>query len=172
MIRQVMIYTVITLSAIVLWVFVPGALAIGQEGGDAAPEEEKMSTLDQARVSYTYTSSLKRGPFVSLIVEIKHEEGPSGPRPTDPRQLFDVDLFRVVAIILDQESGGKIGHASVRLPDGKYYTLEVGTKVGIHGGHVKEMLLDRVIITQEVLNFRREKVEQVRELKLREEEGK
>ena len=119
----------------------------------------------QAKKSYTYRNFENRDPFVSLILEKMPEEVDGKIR--DPREMYDIELMKIVAIIRDAERG----YASVRLPDGKYYTLVVGTQVGIHGGQVKEILPDRVVIRQEIMNFKRELVEQIRELKLREEEG-
>jgi len=139
-------------------------LAPEQSAGMANTPVEIPKSVVQAKKSYAYLHSENRDPFESLIME-KMEAG-EGEEPKDPRELYDIELIKVVAIIHDDRQG----YASVMLPDGKYYTLVKGTKVGIHGGHVREILSDRVVIIQEVLDFRRRKVEQVREIKLREEE--
>ena len=139
--------------------------AIRDQSADVSntPIEIPQSVV-QAKKSYAYLHFDNRDPFESLIME-KLETG-DGEEPKDPREMFDIEVIKVVAIIHDD----KQGYASVMLPDGKYYTLVKGTKVGIHGGRVREILSDRVVIMQEVLDFRRRKVEQIRELKLREEE--
>lgn len=118
----------------------------------------------QAKKSYTYQYFRNRDPFESLIQE-KLEAEP-GQEPKDPREMYDIEVMRVVAIIHDDIQG----YASVRLPDGKYYTLVKGTKIGIHGGQVKEIQSDRVVVKQTVRDFRRRLVEQIRELKLREDD--
>ena len=122
----------------------------------------------QAKRSYMYLHSENRDPFESLIME-KIEEDADGMK-RDPREMYDIEIMKVVAIVHIQEDGK--GYASVLLPDGKYYTLVKGMKIGIHGGRVAEILSDRVIVKQEVLDFRRRSVEETRELKLREEEEK
>lgn len=119
-----------------------------------------------AKKSYSYVYFENRDPFESLIIEkleVKDDE-----EPRDPRELYDIEVMKVVAIVHTQVDGK--GYASVLLPDGKYYTLVTGMKIGIHGGHVDEILPDRVIVKQNVYDFRRRVVEQTRELKLREEE--
>jgi len=118
----------------------------------------------QAKKSYKYVHFQNRDPFESLIQE-KVETEP-GQEPKDPREMYDIEVMRVVAIIHDDVQG----YASVRLPDGKYYTLVKGMKIGIHGGQVKEIQSDRVIVKQNVRDFRRRLVEQTRELKLREDD--
>jgi Tfp pilus assembly protein PilP len=120
----------------------------------------------QAKRSYRYINSDNRDPFESLILE-KVEAEP-GEEPKDPREMYDIEVIQVVAIVHTLDDGK--GYASVLLPDGKYYTLVKGMKIGIHGGHVDNILSDRVIVKQEVLDFRRRVVEQTRELRLREEE--
>ena len=140
-----------------------------QSGAPAAgmansPAVEKIKSVEQARRAYAYMNIDNRDPFESLILE--KVETKEGVEPKDPREMFDIEVIKVVAIIHDE----KQGYASVRLPDGKFYTLVKGTKVGIHGGVVREILKDRVVVRQEIMNFKRELVEQIRELKLREEE--
>ena len=71
----------------------------------------------QAKKSYKYRNFQNRDPFESLILE-KLEAGP-GEEPKDPREMFDIEVMKVVAIIHDDVQG----YASIRLPDGKYYTL-------------------------------------------------
>lgn len=126
--------------------------------------EEEVKSVDKAREAYLYIHSYNRDPFESLILEKQPGDEDGAQKP--PLESYDIELMKVVAIIRDS----KRGYATVGLPDGKYYNVVAGTRIGDKGGQVYEVKSDRIIIKQNVLNFRRELVEQTRELKLREEE--
>jgi Tfp pilus assembly protein PilP len=69
---------------------------------------------------------------------------------------FDVKQLKVTGIIL----GGLGEYARVAAPDGKSYTLLVGTPVGTHDGEVIS-ITDNVIIVKEIYRYESGKVEEV-----------
>ena len=144
----------------VLWAF-PSFVHSAEE---ESPVDE-MKSIQQARMTYEYKSADARDPFASLIMDVSENTGEMG---KDPVQMYDIELIRLVAVVTGDDSG----YGLVRLPDGKHYTVRVGTSIGIHEGKVVDIQPSKVIIKQMIMNFRRELVEQSRELKLREEDDK
>ncbi len=133
------------------------------EGASAPDGEDSVtSCVDVARESFTYLAEEARDPFESLIIE-----GPSavGTGKTPP-ELYDINMIKLKAVVND----GDDGFALVQLPDSKHYIVELNSKIGTKGGTVIDILDDRIIIRQTVEDYKRQKVEQTRELKLREEE--
>ena len=134
-----------TASAMLCMLLLPCGTLLAQEGSAAS-------------ISGTKAESAERDPFEDLIKGPDKKKGP-------PLEMYELELMRLVAIMHDDESG----YATVKLPDGKYYTVVKGTKVGMHNGRVSEIFSDRIIVRQEAIDHKGALVEDIRELKLREE---
>lgn len=131
----------------------PPATAESEEN-QGEPEQEKPP-------AYEYNPSGRREPFKTLIVE-QIPEVPEilvTPDPDiikTPLQKFDVKQLKVTGIIL----GGLGEYARVAAPDGKSYTLLVGTLVGPHDGEVIS-ITDNVVVVKEIYRYESGKVEEV-----------
>ena len=73
-----------------------------------------------------------------------------------PLQKFDVNTLKVTGIIL-----GSLGdYARIEAPDGKSYTINVGTLVGMHEGEVVSIAENSVVV-REVIRYESGKVEEL-----------
>lgn len=112
---------------------------------------------------YTYEEMGRRDPFISLIRPAKEERVLTG----IPLLDYDVSQMRVIAIAWDKSDR----YALFRLPDGKFYTIKEGMKIGIHNGKVEEILRDAVMIREIKPDFKGVPRPIDTYLRLREEEG-
>jgi len=79
-----------------------------------------------------------------------------------PLQKADLSQFKLVAVI--QKASGN--RALVVEPSGKGYVLEKDTAIGIHCGHVMQIMKDSLIVEEEVEDLYGEVTKQKRELKI------
>jgi Tfp pilus assembly protein PilP len=112
---------------------------------------------------YEYDAKGRRDPFVSLIQKEEADAILTG----NPLLDNDISQMRVVAIVW--EPGER--YALFGLPDGKYYTIQEGMQIGLHGGGVEEILEDSVLIREQKPDFRGELRPVDTYLRLRKEEG-
>ena len=122
------------------------------QAGTAAEEKKKPE--------YTYDPNGRREPFKSLIVEQvpKAEDAVVTPRPEDatsPLQQFDLEQLKLSGILL----GGLGDYARVIAPDGKSYTINVGTLLGKHTGKVISISEDAVVV-KETIRYESGKIEE------------
>ena len=129
-----------------------------------SPTEEiiKEGEEEQAQEpEYTYDPSGRRDPFKPLIaeeveVEVEATVLPTPGRAKTPLQEFDVKQLKLTGIIL-----GSLGdYARVEAPDGKSYTIRIGTLVGKHDGQVIS-INDNAVIIKEIIRYESGKVEEV-----------
>jgi type IV pilus assembly protein PilP len=89
---------------------------------------------------FTYNSGGRRDPFQSIITFEKTK----GIRRLLPLQRVELSELKLIAIVW-----GSFGrYAMVQAPDGKGYTLKVGTAVGPNDGSVKK-ITDKNVVIQE-----------------------
>lgn len=108
-----------------------------------------------------YDPAGRREPFKSLIVE----EVPAAekviltPEPDEilsPLQEFELEELKLTGIII----GGLGDYARVRAPDGKSYTINVGTLMGKHEGKVIS-ISDNIVLVKETFRYEGGDVEEV-----------
>jgi type IV pilus assembly protein PilP len=108
-----------------------------------------------------YDPAGRREPFKSLIVE----EIPSvekvilTPEPDEilsPLQEFGLEELKLTGIII----GGLGDYARVKAPDGKSYTINVGTLMGKHEGKVIS-ITDNIVLVKETFRYEGGDVEEV-----------
>lgn len=110
---------------------------------------------------YEYDPIGRREPFESLVAE-DIPDAPDvlvTPDPAEiqtPLQEFDVKQLKIIGIIM-----GNLGdYARIVAPDGKSYTINVGTPIGINDGEVVS-ITENAIIVRETLRYESGKVEVV-----------
>ena len=98
------------------------------------PVEESEEEEQAQEPEYAYEPSGRREPFKALVEEVPEVEEilplPPEKEPQTPLQKFDVNQLKLTGIIL-----GSLGeYARLEAPDGKSYTINIGTLVGKHEG--------------------------------------
>jgi len=126
-----------------------------------APEE---APEDGAKEIFSYNPGDYRNPFGSLLRIKKEEEGPPEEELT-PLQRVPVTDLRLEGIILM----GKKAVAQIIAPDGKPYTVTIGTPMGRHKGKVIRIMSDKVIVEEHFEDYLGRKFTEETELKLRDE---
>lgn len=130
---------------------------------EAAPEQtqEQQAEATPTPPVYEYDPTGRREPFKPLV-----EDNPVEPIdiivPPDreklllPLQKFEVKQLKLTGIIM-----GSLGDfAKVSAPDGKSYTVNVGTPVGIYEGEIVS-ITDNSIVVREIIRHESGKVEEV-----------
>jgi len=112
---------------------------------------------------YVYEQKGRRDPFVSLVQISK--EKPKRVAGKRPIENFDVDDIKLVAIIWDT----KQYYALITLPDHKSYTIRKGMTLGLYGGKVEDITKDKVLIREQVKDYRGQLKTKDTILKLRKE---
>jgi Tfp pilus assembly protein PilP len=130
----------------------------------APAQEEATEEVTIEKRIYEYDTKGRRDPFVSLIEKEKEDTILTG----NPLLDNDISQMRVIAIVW--EPGER--YALFGLPDGKYYTIQEGMQIGLHGGDVEEILEDSVLIREQKPDFRGELRPVDTYLRLRKEEGR
>ena len=95
---------------------------------------------------YAYTATRKRDPFRSVIAS-------PGKRPTvvgslPPLQRIETADLRLVGVVW----GGYGSKAVLKAPDGKGYTVGIGTRVGLNHGVIKKITPKQIVIEETLLN--------------------
>jgi hypothetical protein len=119
----------------------PPASSSPQAAQGAAPGVQTASADASQEPVYSYRAGNRRDPFRSIIV--------SGGRRVEtslsnPLQQYAVKDLRLIAIIWGQLGAG----AMLETPDGKGYTVYVGTTVGNRDGVVKQIKPDQIVVKE------------------------
>jgi len=110
---------------------------------------------------YEYDPTGRREPFEPLIQDVIPEnEDPILPPDEEelkmPLQKFEVNQLKITGIVM-----GSFGdYARVIAPDGKSYTVNVGTLVGTHEGEVIS-ITDNALVVREIIRYESGKVEEI-----------
>ena len=144
------------------------AIAAIGEGADEAIGEGALEKFKIRKPTYTYQSLGRRDPFRSLIETVEETATGESAINRPPIERYNVSQLKLIAVV----SAGSDAYALVVLPDGKSYTLREGMNVGLHGGIVKEIRSDQVVVDVEFKDHKGKiKTEEVF-LKLRQEGDK
>ena len=170
----------VTIGSMIVLGIVMGGVLLGFVGCEQAPpppsptkvektepptEEEAAKEEGQPQETptpeYEYNAQDRRPPFKSLVASDIPElpDVLATPNPEvlkSPLQKFDINTLKLTGIIL-----GSLGdYARVVAPDGKSYTINVGTLVGMHEGEVIT-IDDNSVIVKEIMRYESGKVEEV-----------
>ena len=133
-------------------------------------DQTQMSQLQPVSYKYEYDPAGRRDPFMSTldINKRKRTESEEGKpkRALSPLELQDISTIKLIAILSD----GKKTYAGVTLPDGRSFTLRVGTPIGLNDGRVADIKSDRVIIKESTTDPYGRPVTREIEMRLRKEE--
>lgn len=113
----------------------------------ASPDQLKEAPKAE-KESFTYEQKGRRDPFVSLLQLSK--EKPKRMAGKRPIENFDVDEIKLIAILWDKNQY----YALITLPDNKSYTIRKGMTLGLYGGKVEEISKGRVLIREQVKDYR------------------
>jgi len=129
-------------------------------GKPAGPESDTKQNF--------YTAEGKVDPFEPLIRNDRKKASTSSSVQAKPRRIltplekFDFSEIKLVAVIMAPSGNIAMVEDSTR----KGYTIRIGTYIGKNGGKVVKIENDRVIIREQVKNFKGESVIRSEVLKL------
>jgi len=129
----------------------------------SAPSTSAKEETKAEKEVYVYDQKGRRDPFASLAQIAK--EKPSRQPGKRPVENFDVDEIRLVAILWDSNQN----YALITLPDKKSYTIRKGMTLGLYGGKVVDITKDKVLIREQVKDYRGQPKTKDTILKLRKE---
>jgi type IV pilus assembly protein PilP len=116
--------------------------AVTQE--QKATEETKKAEHEEIN----YDSKGKRDPFLSLVEITKQK--PVKKRGASPFESYDIDEVKLLAIASDKDKY----YALIRLPDKKNYTITEGMTLGLQGGKIVSITSDKVVIRENIKDYR------------------
>jgi type IV pilus assembly protein PilP len=94
---------------------------------------------------YSYDPQSRRDPFLSMVKLLKAEQT-RGELP--PLQRVELSEVKLIGIISD--ASGYYG--LVQTPDGKGYTVRVGTLMGMNNGTIKSIAEQRLVVAEPALD--------------------
>ncbi len=134
-------------------------------GASLAMDEQTalIATLDVSPASETfvYDPTGKREPFRPFDLSPKIAEDPS----KTPLERYDLGQLKLTAVI-----GGDEPAATVENQAKRGFIVKKGTKIGLNGGEVVEILPDRIKILETQVDFTGQKKTKVTEMMLRSKE--
>ena len=95
---------------------------------------------------FSYTSSRRRDPFRSVIASSVKRPQVKGSLP--PLQRIETSNMKLVGII----TGVNGPRAMIKTPDGKGYTVRIGTRVGLNHGIIKKIRSGNIAIEETYVN--------------------
>lgn len=117
---------------------------------------EALPPAEEGPARPLYNPEGRRDPFRPFIAATPVEK--ERKRPLTPLERYSLSQLRLVAIVWSED--GAV--AMVEDPEGKGYSIRVGTRIGDRNGRVKKILKDRVIVVERFLDaFGKEKKEEV-----------
>jgi type IV pilus assembly protein PilP len=142
------IFKVSVFSAALLIVFTgPGLVTVVQGKSPAAtfvtPQRQQQEEI------YHYDP---RGridpfkPFIDVDAVSKQKAGTSKALPLNPLQRLGIEQFRLVGII----EGERGRRAMVQDASGKFYSLILGSYIGLNDGRVAAILKDQIVVNERV----------------------
>ena len=142
-----------------------------QEATKALPVSASQESLLEKKETVPeltkYSGEGKIDPFIPLIKN-KPVKTKEPARPKTPLERLDYSQMKLVAIV----ARGKEHVAMVEEASGKGYIVLVGTYIGQNGGVVSNIGKDRVIVHEQVKDFKGDMITRTQEIKLNKTEDK
>lgn len=145
----------------------PSSAAMPSSEGELPPKPSLDEKFRINKPSYVYKSFANPDPFDSIIRKMVKKGAPRNDK-APPLERYDIMQMRLVAVVSDDDKH----YALVGLPDKKFFTVNIGTRMGIRSGMVHRITDNAIIVRETVINYRGEEKVEDTELKLRTEEGK
>ena len=115
----------------------------GNERAEAAdPTGLPASLVD----GYTYDPKSRRDPFASMVKLLKLNQAKGELPPLQRLELSDVKLIGIVS-----DASGYYG--LIQTPDGKGYTVRVGTLMGTNNGTIKTISEQRIVVAEPIIGI-------------------
>ncbi len=130
----------------------------GSIRGDTSGDE--LIDIAAIKSTFSYNPSAKRDPFLPYGADIT--DGPCGSTPIECTALVKLKL----ALVIDT---GKEKRAMVETPDGRGYSVVIGSKIGNANGEVVDIKPDKVIVLEQSVDLAGKKNERTFELRLRDD---
>ena len=94
---------------------------------------------------YTYDAKSRRDPFQSMVKLLKLSQTRGELPPLQRLELTDVKLIGIVS-----DASGYYG--LIQTPDGKGYTVRVGTPMGMNNGTIRLISEQRVVVAEPTID--------------------
>jgi hypothetical protein len=114
----------------------PGSLSVGPAAANGT------ATTD----GYTYDPQGRRDPFQSMAKLLKLSQSRAELPPLQRLELSDVKLIGIVS-----DASGYYG--LIQTPDGKGYTVRVGTLMGTNNGTIKSIAEQRIVVAEPTIDI-------------------
>ncbi len=113
---------------------------------------EKLKTLDNKEIIFSYKSYGRKDPFRPFIdfSQVERSIPTDSERPLTPLEKYALNQYRLVGIIL---AGDMENYALVEDPANVGYTVRAGDMIGNMSGQVKEIKFNEVIIEEPYLDI-------------------
>jgi type IV pilus assembly protein PilP len=95
---------------------------------------------------YTYDPQSRRDPFQSMVKLLKLNQAKGELPPLQRLELNDVKLIGIVS-----DASGYYG--LIQTPDGKGYTVRVGTLMGTNNGTIKTISEQRIVVAEPIIGI-------------------
>jgi type IV pilus assembly protein PilP len=95
---------------------------------------------------YTYDPQSRRDPFQSMVKLLKLNQAKGELPPLQRLELSDVKLIGIVS-----DASGYYG--LIQTPDGKGYTVRVGTLMGTNNGTIKTISEQRIVVAEPIIGI-------------------
>jgi type IV pilus assembly protein PilP len=102
-------------------------------------------TLPGWMPGYTYDAKSRRDPFQSMVKLLKASQTRAELPPLQRLELSDVKLIGIVS-----DASGYYG--LIQTPDGKGYTVRVGTSMGTNNGTIRLISEQRVVVAEPTID--------------------
>lgn len=149
-----------------------GVFYVGDRGKDGSKKEEGSTisqseqdaliaslTDDESKTAFTYDPTGKRDPFRPFNFAPKPSEGTG----VTPLERYSIGQLKLTAVL----GHGDGASAMVENSAGRGFPVTKGTKIGTNGGEVVEILPDRVLILETVIDFTGQAKTKTVEMRLR-----
>ena len=115
----------------------PGSLSVGPAGANGT------ATVTDG---YSYDPQGRRDPFQSMAKLLKLSQSRAELPPLQRLELSDVKLIGIVS-----DASGYYG--LIQTPDGKGYTVRVGTLMGTNNGTIKSIAEQRIVVAEPTIDI-------------------
>lgn len=121
--------------------------------------EDELIDIAAIRTNFSYNPTGKRDPFLPYGADVADQKGDCD-TPIECTALVKLKL----ALVIDTGAEKK---AMVETPDGRGYTVKIGSKIGNAGGEIVDIKPDRLIVLEEGEDLAGNRHERTYELRLR-----
>ncbi|UCF87489.1 MAG: pilus assembly protein PilP [Nitrospiraceae bacterium] len=127
--------------------------SVHAEETKAVTGEESQVATEIPKGGYVYEPGGRRDPFIPLVDVSRQKEVTKSPRVLGTLESYDLPDFKVIAIV-DKGQGRYSG--LLLAPDNKSFVVRVGTVIGLKKGKIVNISRDRIIVTENIKDYKGE----------------